>query len=50
MTSGRMELGAVQKLLDTDGRSDASLGRPDGNKASDFTKLEFAQNLPGTLK
>jgi len=37
-------------LLDTDGltneRLNALLGRPDGNKGSEFSELEYAQNLP----
>jgi hypothetical protein len=36
LSSRRMQAGAVQKLLDTDGRPDASLGRPDGNKGTYF--------------
>jgi hypothetical protein len=46
MTSGWTQPGIVQKLLDTDGRPDASLGRPNGNKGSDFSELESSQNLP----
>jgi hypothetical protein len=48
MTSVRMKPGFVQKLLDTDGCPDASLGRPDGNKGSNFSELESEQNLLGT--
>jgi len=36
MTSKRMHTGAVQKLFDTDGRSDASLGHLDRNEEYDF--------------
>jgi hypothetical protein len=36
MMSERMQPGAIQKLLDTDGRENAWLGRPDRNKGSDF--------------
>jgi len=38
------------RMLLTDECSDILLGRPDGNKGSDFSELEFAQNLPWTLK
>jgi hypothetical protein len=43
-----MHTRTVQKLLDTDGHLDTSLGRLDGNKGSDFSKLESTQNLPRT--
>jgi hypothetical protein len=36
MMSGRMQPEAIQKLLDTDGRPNASLDRPEENKWSDF--------------
>jgi hypothetical protein len=32
MMSGRMQPEAIQKLLDTDGRPNASLDRPEENK------------------
>jgi hypothetical protein len=35
-------------MLLTDERSDGLQGRPDGCLGSDFSELEFAQNLPGT--
>jgi hypothetical protein len=38
------------QMLLTDERPDALLGHPDGNKGSDFSELESAQNLPCTLK
>jgi hypothetical protein len=34
-----MHSGAVQKLFDTDGRLDASLGRPEENKGSNFCSV-----------
>jgi hypothetical protein len=34
---------STENLLDTD-------GRPDGNLGSDFSELEFAQNLPETFE
>jgi hypothetical protein len=43
-----MHTGTVQKLLDINGRPNTSLGRLDGNKGSDFSELESAQNLLGT--
>jgi hypothetical protein len=50
MTFGWMQPRSVQKLLDIDGRLDASLGRPDGNKGSNFSELESTQNLLGTFE
>jgi hypothetical protein len=41
---------ASGRMLLTDERPDAVLGHPDGNKGSDFSELEFTQNLPWTLK
>jgi hypothetical protein len=37
-------------MLLTDECRDALLGRPDGNKGSDFSEFESAQNLPGTFE
>jgi hypothetical protein len=45
-----MQTGAVQMLLDTDGRLDASLGHPNENKDPTSSELESEQNLPGNLK
>jgi hypothetical protein len=34
------------RMLLTNERLNALLGRPDGNKGSEFSELEYAQNLP----
>jgi hypothetical protein len=35
-----------RQILPTDERPDDLLGRPDGNKGPNFSKLESAHNLP----
>jgi len=50
MMSRRMQPGTVQKLLDTDGRPNAWLGRLGGNIGSNFSELESVQNLSWTLE
>jgi hypothetical protein len=39
-----------RRMLLTDEGSDVLLGRPNGNKGSDISEFESAQNLPGIPK